>query len=514
MRLSFTVNGVPRQVDAPPLRRLLDILRDDLGLTGAKEGCGEGECGACSVLLDGKLVQSCLVPAVQVSGSQIVTIEGLGTEATPDPVQRAFLDEGAVQCGFCIPGMALATRAILARTPKPDEETIRAGLSGNICRCTGYEKIVRAVQRAAELTTAGRPAASEQFAGGGGRSGSNLDSGQVRPSAVARTHVAVSPRKAGAEHMVHSPATLEEALAVLQAGAAGDDREEGHERDEGQERRVRDDRDERDETTGRLPGVVILAGGTDLLLPGALDSLAGRTILDLSRIQSLAGVRLREDCLELGAATTVATLATDADIDRHLPALAGAARLFGAPAIRNRATLGGNLAGASPAADLPPPLLALGAVVVLASAAGTREVPLEAFVTGYRETVRRIDELVIAVRVPRPAPDAHQAFFKAGTRRAQSIARASVAGAARADAAGTLRSVRLAAGSVAPVPILLRETMRLLEGHRLDAALIDQAEQLAASEIMPIEDVRSNVDYRRFVTGRLVARFLRGCAAP
>lgn len=492
MRVAFTVNGVPREVDAPPLRRLLDILRNDLGLTGAKEGCGEGECGACAVLLDGMLVQSCLVPAVQLSGRHIVTIEALGSEASPDSVQQAFLDEGAVQCGFCIPGMVLATRALLARDPAPSDEAIRAGLSGNICRCTGYERIVRAVRRAAELRTPGGTGTELGTPGGTGTDGAiatglahgerpGLAAKPFLPIEEAATPANTAPRQAAQEPVVHSPATLEEALAALQSHATGG---------------------------------TILAGGTDLMIPGAQASLAPRFILDLSRVESLVGVRLHGDTIELGAATTVATLAADPTVDRHLPSLAAAARLFGAPAIRNRATLGGNLAGASPAADLPPPLLALRAAVVLASASGEREVPLEAFVTGYRRTVRRTDELIVAVRVPLPAPGTRQAFFKAGTRRAQSIARASVAGAARVDAAGTLRAVCLAAGSVAPMPILLIETMRLLEGRSLGAVLIEEAEQRAAAEITPIEDVRSNVEYRRFVTGRLVAKFLRGCASP
>jgi carbon-monoxide dehydrogenase small subunit/xanthine dehydrogenase small subunit len=482
MKVAFTVNGVPREVDAPPVRRLLDILRDDLGLTGAKEGCGEGECGACAVLLDGMLVQSCLIPAVQLAGRRVVTIEALGSEAAPDPVQQAFLDEGAVQCGFCIPGMVLATRALLARNPEPDDEAIRAGLSGNICRCTGYERIVRAVQRAAELGTPGGTGTDGAIATNlvhGERPG--LATTPVLPVREAATQTNTAPRPTAKEPVVHSPTTLEAALAVLQSHA----------------------------TDG-----TILAGGTDLMLPGAQASLAPGFILDLSRVESLVGVRLHGDTIELGPATTVATLADDPTVERYLPALAAAARLFGAPAIRNRATLGGNLASASPAADLPPPLLALGATVVLASATGKREVPLEAFVTGYRQTVRRPTELIVAVRVPLPAPGTRQAFFKAGTRRAQSIARASVAGAARVDAAGTLRSVRLAAGSVAPMPVLLIETMRLLEGRSLGAELIKEAEQRAAAEITPIEDVRSNVEYRRFVTGRLVAKFLRGCASP
>jgi carbon-monoxide dehydrogenase small subunit/xanthine dehydrogenase small subunit len=511
MRIAFTVNDVPREVNSAPLRRLLDILRDDLGLTGTKEGCGEGECGACSVLLDGMLVQSCLIPAVQLPGRQAVTIEALGSEAASDPVQRAFLDEGAVQCGFCIPGMVLATHALLARDPQPDEEAIRAGLSGNICRCTGYERIVRAVQRAAEQRTSGSSGVEETIGMAPARgegSGEAPGLGATRipvdgyasattPAATAATEATTASHRAVHDPIVHSPTTLERALAVLQTGMAGSTTGSTT-----------------GEINGSTAGGIILAGGTDLMLPGVQASLAPRFVLDLSRVDGLAGVRVREGAIEIGGTTTVSTLAGDPNVARCLPALAEAARLFGAPAIRNRATLGGNLAGASPAADLPPPLLALGAVVVLASASGVREVPLEAFATGYRQTVRRIDELIVAVRVPLPAPDTRQAFFKAGTRRAQSIARASVAAAARVDATGTLRAVRLAAGSVAPVPILLTETMRLLEGRRLDAALIDEADRLAASEVTPIEDVRSNIEYRRFVTGRLVARFLRECCRP
>jgi carbon-monoxide dehydrogenase small subunit/xanthine dehydrogenase small subunit len=476
MRIAFTVNGVPREVDAPPLRRLLDILRDDLGLTGTKEGCGEGECGACSVLLDGALVQSCLVPAVQLSGCRIITIESLGSQTAPDPVQQGFLDEGAVQCGFCIPGMVLATHALLARNPKPNEEAIRAGLSGNICRCTGYERIVRAVQRAAESALPSTP--------------------------IAKAVAATTARPQAAQgSVVHSPTTLEEALIVLRTSATGGAADGTGDR-------------AADGAAETLSGLTILAGGTDLMLPGAQASPATGSVLDLSRVAGLAGVCIHKDIIELGSSTTVATLADNPDVDRYLPALATAARLFGAPAIRNRATLGGTLAGASPAADLPPALLALDAIVVLASASGRRDTPLDVYFTGYRQTVRRLDELIIAVRVTLPAPDTRQAFFKAGTRRAQSIARASVAGAARVDASGTLRSVRLAAGSVAPMPILLRETMRLLEGRVLDAKLIEEADRLAAAEITPIEDVRSNVAYRRFVTGRLVARFLREYCRP
>ncbi len=140
--MHFTLNGTGVDVIAPPLKRLLDVLREECGLTGTKEGCGEGECGACTVLIDGEPVVSCLVPFAQVAGAEVTTIEGLGGD---HPLQRAFTEEGGAQCGICTPGMILAA---LALGPNPSLEEIRVGLTGNLCRCTGYEAIYRAVLRA------------------------------------------------------------------------------------------------------------------------------------------------------------------------------------------------------------------------------------------------------------------------------------------------------------------------------------------------------------------------------
>ncbi len=152
--LSITVNGEPRRVRAYPMERLLDVLRTDLGLTGTKEGCGEGECGACSVLIDGALVDSCLVPIGQLSGANVVTIEG----ACANPRYRALLDAfvqcGGAQCGICTPGMILASIHFLDRNSAPRTEEIREALSGNLCRCTGYSQIVEAVAEAAQREAA------------------------------------------------------------------------------------------------------------------------------------------------------------------------------------------------------------------------------------------------------------------------------------------------------------------------------------------------------------------------
>lgn len=146
----MTVNGEAVKVEAPPMKRLLDVLREDLGLTGTKEGCGEGECGACAVLVNGELVNSCLVPVLQANGASICTIEGVSTEGRLDPIQQCFLKEGGAQCGICTPGMILATHHLLNRYPKPTMDQIQEGLAGNLCRCTGYMRIFEAVQKATE----------------------------------------------------------------------------------------------------------------------------------------------------------------------------------------------------------------------------------------------------------------------------------------------------------------------------------------------------------------------------
>jgi aerobic carbon-monoxide dehydrogenase small subunit len=146
--VSFTVNGEPRTVTTHPMKRLLDVLRDDLQLTGTKEGCGEGECGACSVLVNDELVNSCLVPVMQVAGARICTVEELAKNGDLHPLQQAFAEAGGAQCGICTPGMLMASVHLLSKNPRPTMDEIREGLSGSLCRCTGYSKIFEAVYKA------------------------------------------------------------------------------------------------------------------------------------------------------------------------------------------------------------------------------------------------------------------------------------------------------------------------------------------------------------------------------
>jgi carbon-monoxide dehydrogenase small subunit len=155
LELNCTVNGRSKTLRVYPMERLLDVLREQVGLTGTKEGCGEGECGACSVFIDGQLVNSCLVPAVQVAGAEVKTIEGIASEQQLHAVQQAFIDCGGAQCGICTPGMVMAAVSLLERNPNPSEADIRTGLAGNLCRCTGYMKIFESVVRACRESDAG-----------------------------------------------------------------------------------------------------------------------------------------------------------------------------------------------------------------------------------------------------------------------------------------------------------------------------------------------------------------------
>ena len=153
MTYRLMVNGEEVGLDVPGMRRLLDALREDLGLTGTKEGCGEGECGACSVLIDGEVVDSCLVPVCQVEGARVLTVEGLAPVGQLDVLQQAFLERGGAQCGICTPGMLVAARAYLDAGGEPVDEDIREAIAGNLCRCTGYTKIIDAIAQAATTTT-------------------------------------------------------------------------------------------------------------------------------------------------------------------------------------------------------------------------------------------------------------------------------------------------------------------------------------------------------------------------
>jgi carbon-monoxide dehydrogenase small subunit/xanthine dehydrogenase small subunit len=437
--VAFVVNGslVRRRVAAG--QRLLDVLREDLRLTGAKEGCGKGECGACTVLVDGEPVDSCLMMAWQADGAMVETVEGLEDGDVLDPLQASFIDKGGVQCGICIPGMLMAARALLHYEANPDPEAIRHGLAGNLCRCTGYTKIFEAVADAA------------------------------RDPVAPREHPPTPPVTPGDVR----PRSLEEALEVM-AQHRGE----------------------------RRP----LAGGTDLLveLRDGGEPLRSQ-LFDLTGVPELFGIENRGDSVWIGAATTHTMIAASPIVAEVLPSLPPACALIGGPQIRNRGTLGGNIANGSPAADAVPPLLAADAVLELVSYSERREVALADFYTGYRQHVLERDELIVGVRIPK-RKGVRGTFLRLGQRQAQAISKVSVA-VAMTFRGGQPEWARVALGSVAPTVIRAPETERALLAGGYEG--LKRAMEAIRNEVRPIDDIRSNREYRREMSAVLLERAIR-----
>ncbi len=260
------------------------------------------------------------------------------------------------------------------------------------------------------------------------------------------------------------------------------------------------------------PALVPVAGCTDLMVGEPLERAALPGVIDLLRIPELSGIRRANGVLEIGASTTFREIGASPEVRRDHPALAAAAAVVGGWQIQNRATIGGNIANASPAGDSLPVLLALDAEVAIAGAAGERTVPYREFHRGYRETVLAPGELLVRIRLPAPAPGARQFFRKVGTREAQAISKVVVALAVRLED-GAIREPRLAAGSVAPTPVRLESVERVLEGRRPDAETADLAGRRAAASVEPIDDVRSTAAYRRFALERVVRRLVLSLGA-
>ncbi|WP_083453266.1 FAD binding domain-containing protein [Desulfatitalea tepidiphila] len=455
MKIEFELNGKPICLDAPADRRAVDLLREDLGLTGTKEGCGTGECGACTILVDGRSRLSCLMLVPQLEGRKITTIEGLAPGEHLHPVQAAFVRHGAVQCGFCTPGMVLTAVDLLARHPEPRHDEVIEAVSGNLCRCTGYQKIVSAV----------------------------MDAGNTPPMPCSRQEPAPDPppnglRNAGrpggttAGSPVWMPRTLEDLWPLL----------------------------------AQYPQARVFAGGTDLLVwrrNGKIDSPA---LIGLERIDALRGIAETPDTVRIGAATTHEALLADPLVSRHFPVLKQALRTLGSPHIRHVGTIGGNLATASPAGDTLPPLHVLDATVTVQSAEGTRHLPIASLITGPGQTALMPGEIISAVIIPKPAADARQHFEKVGLRQAMACAVASLAAVVTFDDTGGIDRARLAWGSVGPTVVRLPEVEAALCGGRLDQKTLDALRPLVSRHLSPISDVRAGADYRRRVAGNLLLR--------
>lgn len=478
---AVTVNGAPCALAGlDPSTTALDWLRG-LGLTGAKEGCAEGECGACSVMVarpdgaDGATTQwtavnACLVPAAALAGGEVVTSEGLGAPQSLHPVQEELAMRGGSQCGYCTPGFVCSMAAEYYRagrhprqapTPDPtqnghepvdsvhqapDHEHGPNGfdlnaLSGNLCRCTGYRPIRDAA------FALGRPADDDPLA-------QRLS----RPAPPA-----TRTRLDGGTGTYARPADLAEALALL----------------------------------AEHPEAVLVAGSTDWGVEVTIRGARTPFAIGVDRLPELRTLHVGQDSVEIGAALSLSEV--ERGLAGRIPLLDQVFPQFASRLIRNGATIGGNLGTASPIGDTPPALLALEAVVVLASAEGEREVPLADYFTGYRQTLRRADELIRAVRVPLPLSEV-TAFHKIAKRRFDDISSVAV-GFALDVRDGVVRKARIGLGGIAATPIRALATEAALEGRPWSAEVAAAAAEVMRAEGTPLDDHRASAAYRTSMLG-------------
>ena len=366
---TILVDGRPISLaSVDPHQPLLHFLRER-GLTGTKEGCAEGECGACAVVVvtpEGEssrfvTVNSCLVPAVGLAGREVITVQGLAEGEALHPVQAAMVETGGSQCGYCTPGFVMSLFAEHYREGRVPGEVWDEAIGGNLCRCTGYRPIKDAL---ASLPAPGDDRHKRRLA-------------QVTPAPAAVQHVATL--EDGSEVRFHRPTTLEALFAILAAE----------------------------------PEAKLVGGGTDVFVEVNQLDRRWPVLVSLDSIAELRGIREDDAALTIGAGVPLSRI--EDELGETVPMFGELFPLFSSRLIRNRATLGGNLVNASPIGDSPPALLALDAVLVLASAEGTRELPLSEFFLDYRKTALAAGEIVAAVKVPKPFPDV-QRFYKVSKR--------------------------------------------------------------------------------------------------
>ena len=465
--LRFEVDGSAVSVaDVDPTTTLLHWLRET-GRTGTKEGCGEGDCGACTVVLvdpsepaprKARAVNSCLVLLPQVADLQVSTVEGLQEGETLHPAQQAMVDALGSQCGYCTPGFVMslveaAQRPELAEAYKTDWR-LEDQIAGNLCRCTGYRPIKEALCAVAGTCPRTRLHAQLQA-----------------PAAPAPASLEYA---AGGRRFL-APGSLEEAVALRAAH----------------------------------PEARVVAGSTDLGLEVSKLRRHPDVMLSLERIPELGRIvegNGTEEPVRIGATARLSDL-EDWSAE-GLPVLHRMLRYFGARQIKHRATVGGNLCNASPIGDLAPVFLALDAEVELASQRGRRRVPISSFFLGYRDTCLTADEVLTAVLVPPVHPEARRGAYKVSRRRELDISAVSACFVVREEA-GVVCHARLAFGGVAATTVRARAAEDALLGRPLDAAALDAAVAALPADVRPIDDHRGSAWFRR----TLAANLLRGFVA-
>jgi xanthine dehydrogenase molybdopterin binding subunit/xanthine dehydrogenase small subunit len=458
--IEFRLNGEAVRIDSvSPNITLLEWLRAS-GLTGSKEGCAEGDCGACSVAIADRdargkrcyrAINSCLVPLPLMAGREIISVEGVACPKM-HPVQKAMVENLGSQCGYCTPGFIMSLFEGYYRKDLKTAAQLDEQLCGNLCRCTGYRPI--------------RDAAADALAQ---RNGPDEFDAQLKN---AKTKLKATRYNFAGEIFLR-PTSLEKLFRAL----------------------------------AEHPEARLIAGATDLGLEITKRFQKFPVLISIEAVAELNEIGSTEIEWRVGAATTLTKL--DDLLGAEFPEIREMLSVFGSRQIRNRATLGGNLATASPIGDSAPVLLALEASVVLASATGERVLPLDEFFVAYRKTALQPGEVLKLIIIPRPAPGVkrHRRFYKVSRRREMDISTVAACFAIEVTESGTITKARLAYGGVAALPVRARATEAALVGKHWNDSTCEEVLPVLENEFTPISDVRGSANYRRQMIASLLRKF-------
>ncbi|MEP6941941.1 MAG: xanthine dehydrogenase small subunit [Betaproteobacteria bacterium] len=478
--IRFVLDGdVVRVRDVSPQTTVLEYLRERLGRTGTKEGCAEGDCGACTVIIaqrdravEGALawqaVNACVRPLPTLDGKALFTVESLqGADRSLHPVQAAMVECHASQCGFCTPGFVMSLFSLYKRVHAPTRAEIDDALSGNLCRCTGYRPIIDAAQRMGALTL---PT---------GWRGPGVDADGARVVSDEERALAATLKTLEREHGLdythagqhyHAPTTLSE-LAALRAAH---------------------------------PDAQLFAGATDVGLWITKQHRELGTLICTGEVAELREIVRDDRSLSIGAAVTLSD--AFAALDADYPMLAEVWARFASVPIRNAGTLGGNVANGSPIGDSMPVLIALGASVVLRCGEARRAMPLEDFYTGYRKSALAEGELIEAIRVPRARAGSEIRAYKVSKRFDQDISAVFACFHLR-RAGERVESMRIGCGGMAAVPRRATRCERALEQGGWNESSIAAAQRALDADFSPMSDMRASAGYRRTALSNLLRRF-------
>lgn len=460
--VGLLINGRETPIrGAEAFMTLASYLRNVARVTGTKIVCEEGDCGACTVLvgrvengaLHYEVVNSCILFVFQLDATHVVTVEGLAKTGQLNAVQQAMVEHQGAQCGYCTPGFVVAMTGLCEASLRLTDADVRQGLTGNLCRCTGYEPIIKAA----------------------------LLSGAHSAPGLADLYPPdeITAKLASWDDEVRVRDGDRELFLPLTPGSAVRFKSEN-------------------------PDSVIVQGATDFGVICNKRGLRPRALMSLARLSGLDMITRIDGILAVGARVSLTEL--EAYTKEALPELHGILALFGSPQIRNAGTLAGNIANGSPIADTLPFLFVTGASVELASVRGTRSVGINGLFLGYRKLDIRPDELIVSVLIPLPAPDETLRLYKVSKRRDLDISTFTAAIRMKVHD-GRMSGVRIAYGGVAPVVMRLPETEEYLNTHDASEAVFRGAGAIARSEISPISDMRGSAAFRSQLAENILMKF-------